>query len=775
MEYILALFLFLMNKVTAPGLVDGMIILAGVLFVCFFLRDKNDGKYLGMGVAFSVVVTVALSLIPVSNALSGSVLFGVKLLEVVLLMIYLSRDRYRFSFGHFACAMVFLQGIGTVIALLKRGTDLWKVVDYGWMHTEKLKLFYEEPTYLALVSGMLLLYFIAEMMRKDFSIALSLGALVCLADLYYSFSIGAVVATGVALLLLVVMNRVHGNHEIHPSKKRRYRTLFVILVAATLLITLLSPIYRNRILTAFQGTDESYYFSIAYPLSVVKDAFLATKGRGLGIGQSDAYRNAYLDFVAECGIFAVLIILTFNLWLAVNCVKEKVDFSLVLLVFVVLHQFTGGSFLNPILWFCYGIILQGCLRKQIQEAKKSVQENTGKQSPKTTVAIIGAKGFGNYGGFETFVDHLTEIHEHNEKLEYLIACKKTGVGATLPEDLRGATVTGTREFSYHGAKCFQIPVPQIGSAQAIVYDVLSARTMIRYFKKNQVEKPVLYILASRMGPFMRHIVARVHEAGGVVYLNPDGHEFLRSVWSPTVRSYWKLSERLMVKYADKVICDSKNIETYIGATYGEFEPDTTYIAYGTDLNKSNADVSTVTSFGVQPGKYYLVVGRFVPENNYETMIREFMASKVKKDLVLVTNYENNPYFYEQLKKKLDFEKDERIKFIGTIYEEEVLKKLREEAYGYIHGHEVGGTNPSLIEALGSTKLNLLYDIGFNRECGEHAALYFRKEEGNLASLLERCESMTEEEIATLETRAKERVKEAYTWEWIGKEYERVFC
>lgn len=141
--------------------------------------------------------------------------------------------------------------------------------------------------------------------------------------------------------------------------------------------------------------------------------------------------------------------------------------------------------------------------------------------------------------------------------------------------------------------------------------------------------------------------------------------------------------------------------------------------------------------GLSKKNYYLVVGRFVPENSFEIMIREFMKSKSKKDFALITNV--NDKFLNELENKLHFRRDPRIKFVGTVYDQELLKKIRENAYAYFHGHTVGGTNPSLIEALGSTDLNLLVDIGFNREVAEDCALYWSKELGELAKLINQVE------------------------------------
>jgi len=165
------------------------------------------------------------------------------------------------------------------------------------------------------------------------------------------------------------------------------------------------------------------------------------------------------------------------------------------------------------------------------------------------------------------------------------------------------------------------------------------------------------------------------------------------------------------------------------------------------------------------------VGRFVPENNYETIIKEYMKSKLPKDFVIVTNENDNADLMKELEQKLGFKKDSRIKFVGTVYDQELLKKIREEAYGYLHGHEVGGTNPSLLEAMGSTKLNLLLKVVFNEEVAEDAALYWTKENGDLAKLLDACEGMHREELGK---KAKERIKKAYSWEYIADRYEALW-
>lgn len=377
------------------------------------------------------------------------------------------------------------------------------------------------------------------------------------------------------------------------------------------------------------------------------------------------------------------------------------------------------------------------------------------------VYIVGSKGAGNYGGFETFVDKLTEYHQHNENIQYHIAWKGTEF----------------KEFEHNGAHSFQIKVPDIGSAQAIFYDVKALDFCIKHIKKYNIEKPIVYVLACRIGPFITHYRKIVHKFGGQLFVNPDGHEWKRAKWSAPVRKYWKFSEKLMVKNADLLICDSKNIEKYIKNEYKRYNPVTTYIAYGSDITRSKLSEKSeivlewFNQHNISENEYYLVVGRFVPENNYETMIKEFMKSKTSRELVLITNVERNT-FYNDLNKKTNFESDKRIKFVGTVYNQELLKYIRENAFAYIHGHEVGGTNPSLLEALGSTKLNLLLDVGFNREVADIGALYWNK--NNLHKLIDEVDLYDERQLESFEKLSKDRINQLFTWNKIVNDYEKVF-
>lgn len=384
-------------------------------------------------------------------------------------------------------------------------------------------------------------------------------------------------------------------------------------------------------------------------------------------------------------------------------------------------------------------------------------------SEEKNIFIIGSKGIpAQYGGFETFVENLT-LKRVNEKIKYHVAC--------LGKE--------NNEFEHNNARCFTVKVPNIGPAKAVYYDIKALKETIKYIKNNNIKNAIVYILACRIGPFIGRYKKQLKKLGATLYVNPDGHEWKRAKWNYLIKKYWKLSEKLMVKHADLLICDSLNIEKYIKEDYKKYNPKTTFIAYGSETKKSILSdndeklLKWYSEKGLNSNEYYLIVGRFVPENNYETMIREFMKSNSNKNLAIITNVEKNK-FYSELQEKLDFEKDSRIKFVGTVYDTELLKKIRENAYGYLHGHEVGGTNPSLLEALGSTNINLLLDVGFNKEVGQEGAWYWSKENGSLSNLIDECDKISYDKVISLSNKAKERINKDYSWEKIINKYEKIF-
>ena len=378
---------------------------------------------------------------------------------------------------------------------------------------------------------------------------------------------------------------------------------------------------------------------------------------------------------------------------------------------------------------------------------------------KKHVFIIGSRGLpAKYGGFETFVEELVK-HQNNKNIKYHVACQSENSDMALPGE----------HFEYLGTDCFVIKLPKIGSARVIAYDILAINAALKYCKKEEIKAPIFYILGNTAGGFIGHYANKIHKLGGKLFVNPDGLEWERTKWAAPIRSYLKFAEKKMVRYADLIISDNAGIKEYLTSEYGQVESEV--IAYGTEKFKSDLTESeTLVKYKVND--YYLIVGRFVPENNYETLIRAFMKSSTKRDLVIITNHEGNAYFKE-LREKTQFDKDARIKFVGTVYNQNELRYIREHAFAYLHGHEVGGTNPGLLEAMWSTAVNVVLGVNFNRTTAGDSVIYFDKE--NLLTTLSEVEDLTPDEGQRLHEKAQAIIEEKYTWEHICAQYEDLFA
>lgn len=377
------------------------------------------------------------------------------------------------------------------------------------------------------------------------------------------------------------------------------------------------------------------------------------------------------------------------------------------------------------------------------------------------VFIIGSRGLpAKYGGFETFVENLVG-HQISPQIQYHVACL--------------SDKEGYHHFDYKGVDCFTIQAPKFGPARVIAYDMMAINYALKLVKEQEIVQPVFYILGNTIGAFIAPFARKIHHAGGIFYINPDGLEWKRAKWAKPVQAYLKYSEKLMTKHADLVISDNQGIEMYINKIYPWSK--TTFIAYGTDLNLSSLTDQTTkvrdffNQWQSKEKNYYLIVGRFVPENNYESIIHEFMKSQTQRDLLIVCNHQGNAYF-EELRQKTNFDQDERIKFVGTIYDQDLLKYIRNQAFAYIHGHEVGGTNPGLLEALAQTDLNLVLDVDFNHQVAKETAFYWQKADASLVALIDQVDMKAD--FSQLGQAAKENMKENYTWEKIVGEYEELF-
>lgn len=558
-------------------------------------------------------------------------------------------------------------------------------------------------------------------------------------------------------------------------KSKRNITLILDMIGIALSFVIALSI-RFSLLTKTIGLDlvvSTYVSFFAYALLIYVFLFLFKDNPRL---ERMSYKEIIVKTIERQFLFVVTYIVFFFVFH-----KADVISRLVIGIFFVANVVLCS--IGRILYHNY------CVYKSNKEREKRALDETNKinrqefegtgRNSIQHVYIIGSKSIGMYGGYESFVMNLLLQHKDMKEIKYHVACKANGNGYMNLSKLPGSLRINDSEFSYCGAHCFMISVPdRLGSMQAIYYDLEALKWACEHIERNHIRMPIVYILASRIGPFEKKYVERIHDAGGLVLQNPDGRENLRRKWSWLIRNYWKISERMSVKYADLVICDSKNIEAYIKDEYANYHPQTTFIAYGSHVKQAeSADTETkyqswLEDHGLVDGQFYISVGRFVPENNFDIMIREFMMSHTTKDYAIITT--ENEKYASQLQQKLQYKHDSRIKFVGAVYDTELITKIRNNAYGYFHGHEVGGTNPSLLEALGSTKLNLLYDVCYNREVGEDAALYWTKDEGNLAELIDKADKLEESEIESLGRKAKTRMENEYSWKLITDKYLEVF-
>ncbi|MBR6073437.1 MAG: DUF1972 domain-containing protein [Bacilli bacterium] len=379
------------------------------------------------------------------------------------------------------------------------------------------------------------------------------------------------------------------------------------------------------------------------------------------------------------------------------------------------------------------------------------------------IIIIGSRGYKyNYGGWETFVTELVN-NTKDKNVKYYIPY----LTHDKSEDKK---ITNTNNLEQ-----VNLYTKSMGFPTMFVFTIKSIKYYIKYVKENNMKNTVMLILGSKIGPLMPKYYNQLKRLGVKVVMNPDGIEWKRDKWAWWIKKCFKISERFHVKYADHVVCDSKAIKKYIDEEY-KIKDKTSFIAYGTYLDKKIDEKRCKEFFkehDIKPNNYYIYVGRFIPENNIETIIKEYMKSNTDKKLYLITNYAENK-FYKYLKEVTHYEDDDRIVFLGPIYDQELLSYIRRNAYGYIHGHSAGGTNPSLLEALGSTKINILFDVAYNKEVGGSSCLYFSKVSNSLSHEINLADKLTKKEIDNLGKECIERIKKYYTWPYIVDEYFKVF-
>jgi glycosyltransferase involved in cell wall biosynthesis len=359
------------------------------------------------------------------------------------------------------------------------------------------------------------------------------------------------------------------------------------------------------------------------------------------------------------------------------------------------------------------------------------------------IAIIGARGIpARWGGFETVASEL--------------APRLVARGHDVTVYCRPRYSLPSRPATYCGVRLCYLPALYTKSLETFSHEALSAtHALLATFD-------VLYVLGFRAS--FLYLPARL--IGKPVVMNTDGFDWQRRKWGRIGRAYLRFVEAIGARWvASHLICDSRSLQPYFREAYGR---DTTFISYGANLFES-ANPSIVQRYGLTPGDYLLVVARVEPENNADLIVRAFTKVPTEKKLAVVgsANY-RSPYF-DTLKQTADT----RVRFLGGIYEPGRIEEIYANSYAYIHGHEVGGTNPALLHAMGCGCCVAALDVPFNREVVADSGLLWSKSEEELRRRLEELLDSPARAHA-LRAAARERVRTHYSWETIADEYDRFF-
>ena len=359
------------------------------------------------------------------------------------------------------------------------------------------------------------------------------------------------------------------------------------------------------------------------------------------------------------------------------------------------------------------------------------------------VAISGARGIpALYGGFETFAEELAP-RLVQRGFHVTVYCRRRYSDASKPTSFRGVRL---------------VYLPSIGRR---AFESPSAELMSSLHALKQ-RPDILYVLGFRASAvYWPHRVAR-----RALVFNTDGFDWQRSKWGGLARRYLKLSASLGVRLApDGLVADSKVTAEYYART---FRCRPKYLSYGAPL-LTTPSPETVASYGLEPGGYYLVVARIEPENHVKSIIEAYLRSGSRIPLAVVGS-QNYGTPYGNSVRDLQCE---RVRLLGGVYAKGHLDALYQGCLAYVHGHEVGGTNPSLVRAMGAGALVLANGVSYNREVLADAGVYWSPEAGDLPRLIRWVESDSVR-VDRLRAAARERAATHYDWEAIADGYAEYF-
>jgi glycosyltransferase involved in cell wall biosynthesis len=357
------------------------------------------------------------------------------------------------------------------------------------------------------------------------------------------------------------------------------------------------------------------------------------------------------------------------------------------------------------------------------------------------IAMIGTRGVpANYGGFETCV----------EEIGARLADKGHSVTVYCRESYYREKLSG-----YKGMKLVYLP-----NLKQKALDTLS-HTFLSMLHASFRRYDVYMVFNAANSPTV--IIPRL--LGKKVAINTDGLEWKRGKWGSFAKKYYLFSEWLSARIANRIVADSPGIETYYRERYGT---GSAVIAYGAEVTQSR-NPGLLRQFGLKPQEYFLQITRFEPENNPLLTLQAFKRLKTDKKLVLVGGVRYESDYIKQMEK----ERVPGVIMPGYIYDQDILNELWCNCYTYIHGNEVGGTNPALLQTMAAGCFAIAVNVPFNHDVLLDCGIYFDKTPENLAEKM----AWALAHAGTLgpyKEKARERIRQSYSWDLVADQYEELF-
>lgn len=355
------------------------------------------------------------------------------------------------------------------------------------------------------------------------------------------------------------------------------------------------------------------------------------------------------------------------------------------------------------------------------------------------IGILGTRGIPNqYGGFEQFAEFLSiGLVAKGHEVSVYNSHKHT-----------------FQEKSFKGVKlihCYD-PEYKIGTSGQFIYDF----NCIRNARKHSFD------ILLQLGYTSSSVWAKWLPNDAIIVTNMDGLEWKRSKYSKAVQRFLMKAEKWAVNSSDYLIADSIGIQNYLDKKY---HTKSHYIAYGAELF-NDPEQEVIAKYQVQPFKYDMLIARLEPENSIETILDGMENSASKFPFLVVGNHKTA--FGKYLKGK--YINDDRIRFVGGIYKQDDLNQLRYFSRLYFHGHQVGGTNPSLLEAMGSQALIAANNNEFNRAILQDDGFYFTTA-NDVKRLIENV--IKNDNLSKISNNMK-KIELEFNWNLIVEQYESLF-